>query len=150
VVLGIGLAMIFVPLTTVTLSTIPREEMGNATGIFSLLRNVGGSVGIAISSTLLARDAQFYQTQLSAHTSAYSPAFLKALAAVKQAVIARGISFNADNTALAMIYGTVRRQAGIQAYNHIFWVVGLAFIGIIPLLLLLKRPHHETAPGGHH
>jgi DHA2 family multidrug resistance protein len=151
VVLGFGLAMIFVPLTTVTLSTISREEMGNATGMFNLLRNVGGSVGIAIASTLLARDAQFYQSQLAAHATIFNPAFQRTYAAAKQAALGRGLSSTvADQTALAMIYGTVRRQAGMLSYNHIFWVVGLAFLAIIPLLLLLKRPRHDGAPAGMH
>ena len=65
VILGAGLGMIFVPLITITLSTIPKEEMGNATGINNLLRNIGGSVGIATATTLLSRMSQFYQTHLS-------------------------------------------------------------------------------------
>src|SRR5664279_70272 len=72
VVLGIGLAMTFVPLTTVTLASITREEMGNATGIFNLLRNIGGSVGIAVAATLLQRYSQFYQNNLVGNVTPYS------------------------------------------------------------------------------
>lgn len=145
VVLGVGLAMIFVPLTTVTLAAIPREEMGNATGMFNLLRNIGGSVGIAIAATMLARDSQFYQTHLAAHVTPYSPVTRSTLAALKQGVMARGTdAATADSASLALLYGMVRRQAGMLAYNHIFWIVGIAFLAVIPLLLLLKR----TGAGG--
>ncbi|WP_243371852.1 DHA2 family efflux MFS transporter permease subunit [Geotalea sp. SG265] len=147
IILGFGLAMIFVPLTTVTLATIQREEMGNATGIFNLLRNVGGSVGIAISATMLARYGQFYQNSLVGHITPYDPAVRQRLAALKQAALRRGIdAATADKTALASIYGIVRRQAAMLAYNRIFWIVGIAFLIIIPFLLLLKKPKRHRGP----
>jgi DHA2 family multidrug resistance protein len=151
VILGVGLAMIFVPLTTVTLSTISREEMGNATGIFNLLRNVGGSVGIAIAATMLSRYSQFYQNTLVGHVNPYSFQTQARLSALKQAAIARGFDpVSADRFSLAAIHGMVRRQAGMLAYNRIFCVVGLAFLVIIPLLLLLKKPRHMEGSAGMH
>jgi DHA2 family multidrug resistance protein len=144
VVLGFGLAMIFVPLTTVTLSGIAREEMGNATGIFNLLRNIGGSVGIAIAATLLGRYSQFYQNNLVAHVTPYSLISREKLLALKQAALARGADLvSADRISLSHLYGMVRRQAGILAYNRIFFIVGLAFLLIIPFLLLLRKPRHH-------
>jgi len=145
IVLGVGLAMIFVPLTTVTLSGIARQEMGNATGVFNLLRNIGGSVGIAIAATLLSRLSQFYQTSLSAHITPYNQVFQMRLSELKQSLIAKGMqALQADQTAIAMIYGMVQKQAATLAYNRIFFIIGLAFLTIIPLLLLLKRPSHQT------
>jgi DHA2 family multidrug resistance protein len=147
IVLGFGLAMIFVPLTTVTLATISRTEMGNATGMFNLLRNIGGSVGIAMAATLLARYSQFYQNSLVAHINPYNPAFQQRFEELKQTLIAKGVSITqADHSALGMIYGEVRRQAGALAFNRIFFIIGLAFLIIIPLLLLLKRPAHQSTP----
>jgi DHA2 family multidrug resistance protein len=147
VVLGFGLAMIFVPLTTVTLGSISRTEMGNATGMFNLLRNIGGSVGIAMAATLLARYSQFYQTTLAAHINPYNPTFQDRLQGMKQSLIAKGVAVSeAQHTALGMIYGEVRRQAGALAFNRIFFIVGLAFLVIIPLLLFLKRPTHQEEP----
>jgi DHA2 family multidrug resistance protein len=151
IVLGVGLAMIFVPLTTVTLASISRDEMGNATGMFNLLRNIGGSVGIAMAATLLARYGQFYQTSLVAHITPYNPTFQTRLGELKQTLISKGISITqADHTALGMIYGEVRRQAGVLAFNRIFFIIGLAFLVIIPLLLLLKRTAlNDELPPGH-
>jgi DHA2 family multidrug resistance protein len=141
IILGVGLAMIFVPLTTVTLSTIPKEEMGNATGIFNLLRNIGGSVGIALSATLLARLSQSYQSTLVSHVTPYNPDSQSRLEALAQGAISKGMdAVTAGKTALAIMYQVVQRQAGMLAYNYIFWTIGLVFVGIIPLLLLLKKP----------
>ena len=143
VVLGIGLAMTFVPLTTITLATIPREEMGNATGMYNLMRNIGGSFGIAIAATVLARDSQFFQTQLTSRINSFGAKFTMTLGQLKAALISRGVdSFTAEQQATAMIYNNVRRHAAMLSYNHIFWYVGIAFIAIIPLLPL-KRPQME-------
>ncbi|MGA7829037.1 MAG: DHA2 family efflux MFS transporter permease subunit [Geobacteraceae bacterium] len=150
VFLGVALGMIFVPLTTVTLSTISKVEMGNATGIFNLLRNIGGSVGIATAATLLSRFSQFYQTDLSGHVNPFDPIAQQRLAELQQAAVARGIdTVTAKKTALAMLYGTVQRQSGMLAYNHIFWIIGIAFLAIIPFLLLLKKPKHHSTAGFH-
>jgi DHA2 family multidrug resistance protein len=147
VVLGVGLAMTFVPLTTLTLSTIPKVEMGNATGIYSLLRNIGGSVGIAISATLLQRFSQFYQTTLVAHVNPYNPEVQARIAMLKSARMARGVDpVAAENGALAVIYGQVSRQSYMLSYNRIFFVVGCAFLVIIPLLVLLKKPQRHAPP----
>ena len=151
IVLGFGLAMIFVPLTTVTLASISREEMGNATGLFSLLRNIGGSVGIAIAATLLSRYQQFYQTSLVANINPYNPVWQTRFENLKQALISKGITASqADTKALGMMYGSVRQQAGALAFNRIFFIIGLAFLLVIPLLFLLKRPSHTKGGGiGH-
>ncbi|MDD2735161.1 MAG: DHA2 family efflux MFS transporter permease subunit [Desulfuromonadaceae bacterium] len=151
IVLGFGLAMIFVPLTTVTLASISREEMGNATGMFSLLRNIGGSVGIAIAATLLTRYQQFYQTSLVANINPYNPVWQMRFESLKQALIAKGIAVSqADTKALGMMYGAVRRQAGALAFNRVFFIIGLAFLIVIPLLFLLKRPSHTESGGMEH
>jgi DHA2 family multidrug resistance protein len=114
--------------------------MGNATGMFNLLRNIGGSVGIAIAANLLSRYGQFYQNSLVSHITPLNELFRVKQAAIKSGLMAKGIDlFTADTASLAAIYGIVRKQAGILSYNRIFFIVGLAFLVIIPLLLLLKK-----------
>ncbi len=141
VILGVGLGMIFVPLITITLSTIPMEEMGNATGINNLLRNIGGSVGIATSATLLSRMSQFYQTNLAAHVNPYSLKVQTQWHELQQGAMATGIdAVTSQKTALGILYGTVLKQAAMLAYNYIFWIIGIAFLAVIPFLLLLKKP----------
>ncbi len=149
-VLGLGLGMIFVPLSTTTLSAIPKPEMGNATGMYNLLRNIGGSVGIAVSATLLQRFSQFYQTVLAEHTAPTNLLFQQKLATIGSALVARGIpESSAGQTALALIYRDLLRQAGMLSYNHIFWILGLAFLSVIPFLLLLRRGQAAAGIGGH-
>jgi DHA2 family multidrug resistance protein len=144
VMLGLALALIFPPLSTVTLSGIPKEEMGNATGMYNLLRNIGGSVGIAISATMLARLAQFYQANLVGRINSYNPITQIRLAELKLAAVSKGIdAVTSQNVALDILFRMLKRQAGLLAYNYIFWVIGLAFLGIIPLLFLLGKPRYE-------
>ncbi len=67
VLMGVGLSMIFVPLSAVAMGMLPREEMGNASGIFNLMRNIGGSAGISAVTTLLERRAQVHQSEMVSH-----------------------------------------------------------------------------------
>ncbi len=145
IILGFSLAMIFPPLSTYTLSGLPREEMGNATGMYNLLRNIGGSVGIAISATMLSRLTQFYQSSLVGHINPYNPLLQSRIEGLKQAAIQKGIdNVTSGNAALGIIHRIVRQQAGMMAYNYIFWIIGLAFLGVIPLLLLLRKPQYSA------
>lgn len=150
IILGFGLGMVFVPLTTVTLAVIPKEEMGSATGMFNLLRNIGGSVGIAISATLLARFSQFYQTTLAAHVYPTNPALQTSLPLLTQTLSQRGLApGQAEQSTLALLYGSVQRQAGMLSFNHVFWIVGVAFFAVIPFLLLLKKSESTDLPPVH-
>lgn len=144
-ILGLGLGMIFVPLSTTTLAAIPRPEMGNATGMYNLLRNIGGSVGIAMSATLVARFSQHYESSLVAHVQPTNPLFQHKLTTLTQTVMARGVPpSEAEQTALALIYQMVKRQAGMLSYNHMFWIIGIAFLAVIPCLLFLRTTKGEA------
>ena len=83
VVNGMGISFIFVPLTTSTVAYLRQDQMGNATGLYNLMRNIGGSIGIAFVTTMLARDAQVHQAMMVAHTTPYDPAFVHQFAAAK-------------------------------------------------------------------
>ncbi|GLI36629.1 DHA2 family efflux MFS transporter permease subunit [Geobacter hydrogenophilus] len=140
VILGVGLAMLFVPLSTLTLGSIPKVEMGNAAGLYNLLRNVGGSVGIAVAATMLSRQTQFFQNVLVDGVTPYSQVARQKLLMLKQGFMLRGLdAASADKASLAAVYGMVQRQAGMLAYNRIFWIVGLTFLGVMPFLLLLRK-----------
>jgi len=112
---------------------------------------LGGSVGIAISATLLSRYSQFYQNTLVSHITPLNETFRVKQAAIKSGLMAKGMDpFTADTASLAAIYGIVRKQAGILSYNRIFFIVGLAFLVIIPLLLLLKKQKIGAPPANVH
>ena len=150
VTLGMGLAMIFVPLTTLTFASIPKEEMGNATGFFNLLRNMGGGIGIGISATILQRYSQFYQNVLVTHVNPYNPVFQQHFNQMKAGLIAKGVEPTAAGTkSLALLYAQVQRQAGMLAYNRVFFILCIAFVSVIPFLLLLKRAKGQGPAGIH-
>ncbi len=150
VVLGMGLAMIFVPLTTLTFASIPKEEMGNATGFFNLLRNMGGGIGIGISATILQRYSQFYQNVLVTHVNPYNPVFQRNFNQMKAGLIAKGVAPTAAGPkTLALLYAQIQRQAGMLAYNRVFFILCIAFVSVIPFLLLLKRAKGEGPAGMH-
>jgi len=143
VMLGASLGMIFPPLTRATLANIPRVEMGNATGMYNLLRNIGGSVGIALSATMLTRLAQFYQANLAGHVNPYNPIVQARLRELTEAAMARGMdAASSRQAALDIVYRIVGREAGLMAYTYIFWVIGLAFLVIIPFLYFLRKPRY--------
>ena len=75
VISGFAMGFIFVPLTTMAMGTLPNEQMGNASGVYNLMRNTGGSIGIAAVTTFLSRGAQVHQAAMSAHITPYDPSF---------------------------------------------------------------------------
>ena len=144
---GAGMALLFVPLTTVTMDSIPRERMGNATSLFNLMRNIGGSVGIATTGTLLSRHTQATTNMLGANVNIYSPAAQATFARVRAGFIASGSDpTTATNRAMAAMFGMVQRQASMVSFVSIFQLLGFLFIALLPLLLLMKRPKHQGAP----
>jgi DHA2 family multidrug resistance protein len=152
VLLGVGLAFTFVPLTTVTFATIPRESMGNATGIYNLMRNIGGSAGIAAVTTLLARRAQFHQSTLVAHVNAYNPGVYGALQETTQMLRASGPAAPvvAPPSALGLLYGEVQRQVTMQAIIDCFWLMAVLMAVLVVGLLFLRRPRHGPLDAARH
>ena len=144
VVLGVGLAFTFVPLTTVTFATIPREAMGNATGIYNLMRNIGGSAGIAMVTTLLARRAQYHQSVLVAHLNPYDPRVYSSMQQAQHMLQAAGPSAPvvASPTPAMWFYGELQRQATMQAVVDNFWLMSVVMVVLIVGLVFLRRPAH--------
>lgn len=138
---GIALGLIFVPLTTISMDAISREGMGNATSLFSLMRNLGGGVGIAVTSTLLMRRQQVYTSTLGEHVDAYSLRAQQAMESMRQAFMAAGADpVTAGQRAYAAMFGMVQRQAAMMAFVDIFRLLALVFLALLPLILLMKRP----------
>jgi MFS transporter, DHA2 family, multidrug resistance protein len=138
---GISMSLLFVPMTTIAMNAIPREEMGNATSIFNLMRNIGGSIGIATAATLLERNRQIYTNVLGTHISPYAQQTQQMLAQARSAMIAGGSDpASASQKAHAIIFGMVQRQATMLSFINVFRLFGALFILIIPLIWLAKPP----------
>ena len=143
---GMSLGLIFVPLTTITMDPIPKEVMGNATSLFNLMRNIGGSVGIAVATTLIARRSQANVAILGAHVSAYDPTTRSMLEGLRGSMMARGADLaTATERAHAVLFGLVARQASMLAFVGVFRLLALIFLLMLPLLLIMSTPRHRRA-----
>ncbi len=148
---GAGLSLLFVPLTTIAMDGIPRERMGYATSLFNLMRNIGGSVGIAITGTMLARTSKATTAIIGSNVTQYDPATQMMLAQMKGAFMAAGAdAATATSRAYAAMSGLLARQATMVAFVYIFQTLGIVFLALIPLVLLMKRPRGAGAAAGAH
>jgi DHA2 family multidrug resistance protein len=139
VINGFGTALIFVPLTTITMGTLRQEQMGNATGIFNLMRNLGGGIGIAMVTTLLARRAQTHQAMMVGHLTPYDPAYQEWMAKVGGHIGGGSGSAAGQLTAHGVLYNELLRQANLWAYVDAFRLLAFLCLLCIPTLLLFRR-----------
>jgi len=135
-----GMAFLFVPINTAAYAYLPREKNNAASGLMNLARNIGGSVGISLVTTLLDRRGQVHLNYLSRHLSASNPAFQSMMQGATQGMRAHGAnSVFATQQAYAMIEGTVQRQATMLAYIDDFRLLGFAILAMVPLVFLMKK-----------
>ncbi len=148
VVLGIGMGFTFIPLTTMTLSHIPKEHMTEATSLYNLLRNMGGSVGIALTTTMLSRRAQFHQTRLVEHLSPLDPAYQISRERFGQMLAQQGLP---PGSADGLIYRELVRQSTTLAFTDAFLLICALILCILPLVFLMKRAETPAPePGAAH
>src|SRR6266567_1909177 len=148
---GFALSFVFVPLATLSTSTLTREEMGNATGLFNMLRNIGGSIGIAMAATALIRRAAFYQTQIGAHVSASDPAWQQKSRAVAMYLGHQVGPANGRGGAMGLMYGMLQQQAALRSYVDVFrWTALLAFFCAGAVWLFRKPEKHVEPPARTH
>jgi len=138
---GVGFGLIFVALTTAALATIPRVQMTQAAGLYNVVRQVFGSVGIAVSATLLTRSISVHHALLGEHVTAYDPATRAFLQRATAGLMQRGVdAATATRQALRLLDAQLLRQAAVLAYNHVFALVSVLFVVSLPLVLLLRTP----------
>jgi DHA2 family multidrug resistance protein len=140
IISGFAMGFIFVPLTTMALGTLSNEQMGNASGVFNLMRNTGGSVGIATVTTMLARGAQIHQAAMVSHLTPYDPAFQQRLGQMAT----RGSAGLGAQQAFAGIYATLVRQAMLLSYIDIFRVLSFLCLLCVPATLLFERVRKKS------
>jgi DHA2 family multidrug resistance protein len=150
VILGAGLGLFFVPLATATFATISNEDMGNASGIFNLLRNIGGSFGVAFGTTVLARRSQMHQSILVEHITPYSLTFQEYYDRTQQWLAGQHPDMAFGRGPIAVIYQEILRQAEMMAFNDTFWLLAWVTAGLIPLILLFRSPNGVQQVGGLH
>jgi DHA2 family multidrug resistance protein len=145
---GLAMGLLFVPLSTITMSMIAKEKMGNATSLFNLMRNLGGSVGIAGVATMLSRRTQAYINVLGQNVNPYNLQTQQALAGTRAMFMSRGSDlYTATQQAYGALWGMVQVQATMVAFVEVFRILALIFILAIPLVLLMRRQKHTQRPG---
>jgi DHA2 family multidrug resistance protein len=143
---GLGMSFIFIPLTVLTMHPIPKSETGFATSLYSVMRNIGSSLGISFVTTFVARRSQFHQSVLAGHITPYSQPTRQFLAAAGQASLRAGYDpTTASHRSLAMLYGMVQQQAAMLSFVEAFRIMGYLFLAIVPLVLLM-RPARQARP----
>ncbi|MGD0841763.1 MAG: DHA2 family efflux MFS transporter permease subunit [Candidatus Acidiferrales bacterium] len=137
---GIGMAFIFVPLTTLTMGPISREETGYATSLYSVTRNIGSSMGISFVTTLVTRRSQFHQNILVSHITSTNALSREMVAGIADYIARSGFDrVTAMHKAYALMYVMVQQQAALLSYVDAFHIMGILFLVITPLIFLMKR-----------
>ncbi len=151
IVQSIGLAFLFVPLNNLAFSQLPKEMANRATGLINLARNIGGSAGIAMVTTVLARRSQFHQHTLVSHLTPLDSRYHEMLHGATQVLIAKGSSAtDASHRAHALLYGMLQRESAMKAFIDNFWLLGVTFLALAPVMLLMKKrkaSRQKTPPG---
>ncbi len=144
---GAAMAFMFVPLSAASMSHVPREKVGNATSIYNLMRNIGGSIGIAMMTTFLARRQQFHQSRLVEHVLPGQPQVWAMLHHSTQYFYLRGADpVTAARRAYVAIFMQVQQQAAMLSFVEAFKVMGVVFLFMVPMVFLLKDPKKHHAP----
>jgi DHA2 family multidrug resistance protein len=147
---GIGFAFLFVPLTTAALSEIPRAKLADATGLNSLLRQVGASMGLAVFASLLERYSVHAKAAVAAHVTLDRPEVQERLATLVGGFQARGFdAVSAHEMALRALDGTVARQAMVLSFQRVLFLSGLCLLCVLPLLYFLKVKRHAGSRPAH-
>jgi DHA2 family multidrug resistance protein len=137
IISGFSLGLVFVPLSTVTLGSLPPQSVGNGSGLFNLLRNVGGSVGISVVNTILARHQQLHRTELSHHMAPMLPTVQQALDSFTNTLSTQ--SADAQQQAYGMLDALLSQQALLWSYVDDFRYMALACFICVPIVWGLKR-----------
>jgi DHA2 family multidrug resistance protein len=136
---GLGMALVLVPLMTISVGRLSKEKIGNASGIFNLMRNLGGSIGISVSTTFLARMTQAHQANLVTHMTPYDPVFRQRLAALTAGLSKYSALPRARMQAYGMLHGILLQQANVNAYVDMFCWTALIVALCLPGVWLLKK-----------
>jgi DHA2 family multidrug resistance protein len=141
IVRGFGTVLMFMPLQLAALGPIPKKDVAAASGFFNLTRQLGGSIGVALLTTILEKREAFHRAVLVEKLVPADPHTLERVAAYTQAMLARGASaVEAQAKALGLLDGIVNLQAAVQSFGDTFWVTSMLVLAALPLVLLLGKP----------
>ncbi len=147
---SVGMAFLFVPIQTISYSGVPPQKYNQVSGIMNLSRNMGGDLGIAFVTTLIARRSQTHQTNLVSHTTAYDPQFQAGLRGLASSLQHAGSSsVEAAKQATFLMYRRVVLQATELAYLDALFILAVTTACMVPIVWLSQKPTGRGAPAGH-
>jgi DHA2 family multidrug resistance protein len=147
---SIGLAFLFVPINTLAYVGMPPEKNNAISGIVNLSRNMGGDIGIAMVTTLLARRSQMHQANLATYADPYHAAYDGKVQGIAASLEARGVPHaDAMHKAMATVYRMLQQQAMVLSYTDVLWLMGCGTMCMLPLLLLMKKNTPGKVSMGH-
>jgi DHA2 family multidrug resistance protein len=150
IIQGVGISFFFVPLSTLTLSSIPKPQMGNGSAIFNLLRNLGGSFGVAFITTVLSRRTQYHQSHLTEGFSIYDFKLQQAVPVLQNALQSKGMEgTTAKQGGLEILYGLLQKQAAMLGFDDVFFLLCLFFVCLVPLIWVIRRSATVMIGEGH-
>jgi DHA2 family multidrug resistance protein len=143
---GLGLGFVFVPVATIAVQRIPPSLVGTASGMFNLMRNEGGSVGIAVASTFLAQRAQFHHARLAEHVTPFNGALQTGYTSLNQGLFPRaGLDpISVKGLSQGLMDAEVTRQSFLMSFVDVFGFLVVVFLLALPFVLTLRNPK----PGG--
>jgi DHA2 family multidrug resistance protein len=148
---GVAFACLFVPLTTVALTNIPRHKMTDATGLNSLVRQIGGAIGLALFTSQLGNMAIVAKSGIAAHLNPARPEVWERLRGLEQSFVARGMDpATAHESAVRTLAAIGSQQASVLSFEHMFVVAGALFILVLPALYFLRTSSRKGAGGDVH
>ena len=134
----IGLPLIFIPITTASYDGIPPDKTDQASALINLARNFGGSMGVALSQTVLARREQFHQSRLVEHLGSWNPFYNDTVNHIQTYLTGRTATGSTAGTSTAIVGQMVQSQVTILAYVDVFVLLAIIAMVMVPLALTLR------------
>jgi DHA2 family multidrug resistance protein len=136
---GVGCSSLIVPLMTIAVGRLPQEKIGNGSGLFNLVRNLGGGIGISVATTYLARTTQAHQANLVSHLTPYDPIFQQRLSMITGMMSVYSAGPQAQMQAYGLLNGILMQQANLKAYVDTYYWTALAAALCLPMAWLLRK-----------
>jgi DHA2 family multidrug resistance protein len=150
VFLGVGLPFLFLPVTTASYEGIPPDKTNQSSALINVARNIGGSMGVALSQTTLAQRQQFHQSRLIEHAAPSDVGYQQTIDTMTRYFQAQGSNASdAAGQAVAWVGQTLQHQIDLLAYIDVFWTLSVVGLLMIPVALSLKSIKLGAAPRGH-
>ncbi|GAO41271.1 DHA2 family efflux MFS transporter permease subunit [Flavihumibacter petaseus] len=145
IIRGIGMGMLFIPITTLSLSTLKGKQIGQGAAFTGMMRQLGGSFGVAIITTFITRRNVFHRQSLVSHLDVNDPDVQQRVAALQHSFTGKGMPVDvAAKSSYQLLEMTVNRQAVVLSYMDVFLYLGVMFLLCVPFVLMVRRNRNKV------